>query len=89
MSEVVYSILSTLAVAGVTLGVCYFCADGTMASMVYETSQERIKRFKETGDRDILERHKETLSKADPHNIGFLTRRTKKDILKEIEALTK
>ena len=87
MSSVVYSILESL--AGVALGSCYFCADGCMASMVYETSQERIKRFKETGDKSILERHKETLSKADPRNIGILTRRTKKDVLKEIEQLMK
>jgi hypothetical protein len=85
----VYNVLSDLAVAVATLGVCYIFADGARACMVYDTSQERIKKYKETGDRSILERHKETLSKADPHNIGFLTRRTKKDMLREIEALTK
>lgn len=89
MSDVIYSILETLGIAGVALGVSYFCADGAMASLMHETSQDSIKRYKETGDRDILERQKEALSKADPHNIGFLTRSTKKGILKEIEQLMK
>jgi len=89
MSEVVYNILSALAVVGVASGVCYICADGTMASTLYENFQKSIEHFKRTGDRSILERQEDLVSKVDPHNIGILTCRTKKDILKELEELSK
>jgi hypothetical protein len=87
MADAVYSILSTLTGCGATIVFCYFAADGLMASMVHENYKASLKEYEMTGDKSILERHKETISKADPHNVTIFTRRAKKGILKEINHL--
>jgi hypothetical protein len=89
MSEVVYNILENLAIYGLTISVCYICADGAKACMLYGGYQKSIEDFQRTGNRSILERQKEAVSKVDPHSIGILTQRSKKDILKEIEQLSR
>jgi hypothetical protein len=87
MSEAFYNILENLVIYGSTIGVCYILADGAKACMLYGGYQKSIEDFQRTGDRSVLERQREAVSKVDPHGIGILTQRSKKDILKEIEQL--